>query len=183
MNDTPENRPSEETDPASADPVSDPVAALQAKLLEAEARAATARDAQLRAIAELDNVRRRLERELQTGLKYANENLLRELVNICDSLELGLKAAENPEVQAQAKALIEGKQLTYKQLMALLEKNGVRQLDPKGKPFNPDHHQAMSMVESTAVPANHVLDVMQKGYTLHDRLLRPAMVVVAKAPA
>lgn len=182
MTDTPEHRPSDEM-PSAADAAADPVAALQAQLVDAEARAATARDAQLRAIAELDNVRRRLERELQTGLKYANETLLRELVNICDSLELGLKAAESSEVQVQARALIEGKQLTYKQLMALLEKNGVRQLDPKGKPFNPDQHQAMTMVESASVPPNHVVDVMQKGYTLHDRLLRPAMVVVAKSPA
>jgi molecular chaperone GrpE len=181
MNDTPDNRPTEDGAQAEG-PADDSLASLQAQLLQAEARAATARDAQLRAIAELDNVRRRLEREFQTGLKYANENLLRELVSVCDSLELGLKAAEKADMQDQAKALVEGKQLTYRQLMALLEKNGVRQLDPAGKPFNPDQHQAMSMVESAEVPPNHVLNVMQKGYTLHDRLLRPATVVVAKAP-
>jgi molecular chaperone GrpE len=179
MNDTPET-PTEKADEGDQ---ADPLAALQVQLADAEARAAAARDAQLRAAAELDNIRRRLERELQTGLKYANESLLRELVNICDSLELGLKAAESAEVKDQAKALIEGKQLTYKQLMALLEKNGVKQLDPKGKPFNPDQHQAMSAVESRDVPPNHVLSVMQKGYTLHDRLLRPATVVITKAPA
>ncbi|HZP13572.1 MAG TPA: nucleotide exchange factor GrpE [Nevskiaceae bacterium] len=175
MNDTPE------TDPAAE--AQDPIAVLQAQLADAEARAATARDAQLRAVAELDNIRRRLERDKDAAVKFANENLLRELTNISDSLELGLKAAESADVKDQAKALIEGKQLTYKQLMALLEKYGVKQIDPTGKPFNPDLHQAMSMVPSDDVPANHVLSVMQKGYTLHDRLLRPATVVVAKAPA
>ena len=175
MNDTPETQ----AEPAA----DDPIAVLQAQLADAEARASTARDAQLRAVAELDNIRRRLEREKDASVKFANENLLRELVTICDSLELGLKAAESAEVKDQAKALIEGKQLTYKQLMALLETYGVKQLDPRGKLFNPDQHQAMSMVESKDVPPNHVLNVMQKGYTLHDRLLRPATVVVAKAPA
>jgi len=177
MNDTPET-PAEPTADSQ-----DPIAVLQAQLADAEARAATARDAQLRAVAELDNIRRRLERDKDAAVKFANENLLRELTNICDSLELGLKAAESADVKDQAKALIEGKQLTYKQLMALLEKYGVKQLDPKGKPFDPDRHQAMSMVESKDVPPNHVLNVMQKGYTLHDRRLRPATVVVAKAPA
>ena len=176
MNDTPD------TEEQPAEGSADPLASLQAQLADAEARAATARDAQLRAIAELDNIRRRLERDKDAAVKFANEKLLGELVAICDSLELGLKAAESADVKDQAKALIEGKQLTYKQLMALLEKYGVKQLDPTGKPFNPDQHQAMSMVESKDVPPNHVLSVMQKGYMLHDRLLRPATVVIAKAP-
>src|SRR3546814_12120258 len=77
----------------------------------------------------------------------------------------------------------EGMQLTYRQLMSVLEKHGVKQIDPVGQPFNPDFHQAMTMAPSTDVPANHVLSVMQKGYRQHDRLLRPGMVVVARAPA
>jgi molecular chaperone GrpE len=180
---TPE-KPGTPTDPQrEAVDGADPMAALQAQLIDAEARAAQARDAQLRATADLENVRRRLERDFQNSQKYANENLLRELLGVADSLELGLKAAESAgDTQAQAKALVEGKQLTYKQLMAVLEKQGVRQLDPQGQAFNPDQHQAMSMVESDRVPANHVLEVMQKGYKLHDRLLRPATVVVARKP-
>ena len=157
------------------------IAALKAALAEAEARAAAARDSQLRAVAETENVRRRLERDAASTLKYANERVLGELLAIADSLELGLQAAAKPDAQAQA--LSEGMQLTHRQLMAALEKNGVKQLDPKGEPFNPDAHQAVTMVESTTVAANHVLEVMQKGYKLHERLLRPAMVVVAKAPA
>lgn len=180
MNDTPETQTARPTGEAAA--TAEPGAALQAQLAAAEARAAAAKDAQLRAMADLDNARRRLERDFQTSLRYANEGLLRELLSVCDSLELGLKAAEGADPQTQAKALIEGKQLTYRQLMAVLEKHGVRQLDPKGEPFDPEQHQAMSMVESAEVPPNHVLQVMQKGYRLHDRLLRPATVIVARAP-
>lgn len=157
------------------------IAALKAALEEAEARAAAARDAQLRAAAEAENVRRRVERDAESSRKYAAEKLLGDLLAIVDSLELGLKAAEAPE--AQVKALAEGMQLTHRQLMAMLEKQGVKPVDPQGEPFNPDLHSAMTMAESTEVAANHVLSVMQKGYRLHERLLRPAMVVVAKAPA
>lgn len=156
------------------------IVTLKLALAESEARAAAAKDAQLRAVAETENVRRRLERDAASTLKYANERVLGDLLAVADSLELGLKAAEAPE--AQVKAMAEGMQLTHRQLMSTLEKNGVKQVDPKGEAFNPDAHQAMTMLESTTVPPNHVLEVMQKGYKLHDRLLRPAMVVVAKAP-
>lgn len=154
--------------------------ALTAALADAETRAASARDAQLRAVADTENLRRRLERDAANTLKYAAEKILSDLLAVADSLELGLKAAELPD--AQVSALREGMALTHRQLMASLEKNGVKQLDPKGEPFNPDAHQAMTMIESMDVAPNHVLEVMQKGYKLHERLLRPAMVVVAKAP-
>lgn len=172
MTDTPEQA-------ADADAGSE-LEALRARLADAETRAGAAKDAQLRAIADLENTRRRLEREASNNLKYAAEKLLGELLAVADSLELGLKAAEGADTSA--KALGEGMQLTYRQLMSVLEKNGVRQIDPLGQPFNPDFHQAMSMAPSAEVPANHVLSVMQKGYSLHERLLRPAMVVVARAP-
>ena len=157
------------------------ITALKAQLAEAEAKAAAARDAQLRAAAEAENTRRRLERDADASRKYASEKLLGDLLAVADSLELGLKASEAPE--AQVKALAEGMQLTYRQLMAFLEKNGVKPVNPVGEAFNPDAHQAMTMIESAEMPANHVLSVMQKGYKLHERLLRPAMVAVAKAPA
>ncbi len=168
-------------EPSTADAGIDEQALLRAQLEDAEARAAAAKDAQLRAAADLENTRRRLEREASNNLKYAAEKLLNELLAVADSLELGLKAAEGAE--GPAKAMGEGMQLTYRQLMSVLEKNGVRQIDPSGQPFNPDFHQAMTMAESADVPANHVLSVMQKGYSLHERLLRPAMVVVARAPS
>lgn len=157
------------------------IAALKALLVEAEAKATAARDAQLRAAAEAENTRRRLERDAEATRKYASEKLLGDLLAITDSLELGIKASESPE--AQVKALAEGMQLTYRQLMAFMEKNGVRAVDPQGEAFNPDAHQAMTMVETIDVAPNHVMAVMQKGYKLHERLLRPAMVVVSKAPA
>lgn len=175
MTDIPE--PAEETTDTDAGNELD---ALRAQINDAEARAMAAKDAQLRATADLENTRRRLERDAANSLKYAAEKLLNELLAVADSLELGLKATETAD--ASAKALAEGMQLTHRQLMSVLEKNGVRQLDPVGQPFNPDFHQAMTMVPSADVPANHVLSVMQKGYSLHERLLRPAMVVVARAP-
>lgn len=159
----------------------DELATLRAQLAEAEARAAEAKDAQLRAVADMENTRRRLERDAANNLKFAGEKLLSELLAVADSLELGLKAAENAG-EGPIKAMAEGMQLTYRQLMSVFEKNGVKQLDPTGQPFNPDFHQAMSMVPSADVPPNHVLSVMQKGYSLHERLLRPAMVMVARAP-
>lgn len=172
---------SETPETPAVEPAIDELTMLKLQLEEAEARAAGAKDAQLRAVADLENTRRRLERDAASNLKYAAEKLLGDLLAVADSLELGLKAAENADAATQAMA--EGMNLTYRQLMSVLEKNGVRLIDPVGQPFNPDFHQAMTMVPSADVPANHVLSVMQKGYSLHERLLRPAMVVVARAPA
>lgn len=163
-----------------APPEAGELASLQARLAEAEGRAASARDAQLRAIADLDNVRKRAEREMANAGKYVAEKLLGELLGVADSLDLGLAAAAKPG--AQVATLSEGLQLTHKQLLATLEKHGVKQVDPQGQAFNPDLHEAVTMLPSAEVPPNHVLQVMQKGYRLHERLLRPAMVVVAKAP-
>ncbi|WP_420465900.1 nucleotide exchange factor GrpE [Panacagrimonas sp.] len=156
------------------------LAACLAKLDEAQTQAASARDAQLRAVADLDNVRKRAEREVANATRYGSEKLLGELLGVADSLDLGLAAAAKPE--AQLGALVEGMQLTQKQLLAMLERHGVSQVDPAGQPFNPDLHEAVSMLPSAEVAPNHVLNVMQKGYRLHDRLLRPAMVIVARAP-
>lgn len=153
---------------------------LRSKVAEAEAKAAAARDAHLRAVAEFDNLRKRAERDVQAARQYGAEKLLGELLGVADSLDLGLAAAAKPE--AQMAALTEGMQLTLRQLLATLEKHGVKQVDPVGEPFNPDLHEAVTMLPSADVAPNHVLNVMQKGYRLHDRLLRPAMVVVAKAP-
>lgn len=181
MSENVENTPSPAADSAPDLAPDTELDALKSRLAQAEAQAQAAKDAQLRALADMENTRRRLERDAQNSLKYGAEKLLGELLGVCDSLELGLKAAGAAEGPAQA--LAEGMQLTYRQLMSVLEKHGVKQIDPAGQPFNPDFHQAMTMVESADVAPNHVLSVMQKGYALHDRLLRPAMVVVARAPA
>lgn len=180
MSDTPQDAQIN-PDAAAAETSPEPeIDALLAQLADAESRVAAARDAQLRTAAEAENTRRRLERDADATRKYASEKLLNDLLAIADSLELGIKAADAPE--AQVKALAEGMHLTHRQLMAFFEKNGVKQLDPAGEPFNPDAHQAMTMMESSVVAPNHVVSVMQKGYKLHERLLRPAMVMVAKAP-
>ncbi|WP_428309318.1 nucleotide exchange factor GrpE [Hydrocarboniphaga sp.] len=156
------------------------LAALSAQIEELRAQAQSAKEAQLRALAELDNVRKRAEREIDQSRKFGVEKLLNELLGISDSVELGIQAAAAPDVQV--KTIVEGLELTRRQLVAVLEKQGVSQVDPKGQPFNPDFHEAVSMVPSSEVAPNHVLNVMQKGYKLHDRLLRPAMVIVARAP-
>lgn len=167
--------------PADADTAAaNDLATLQSRLAEAEAAVTAARDQALRAAAELDNVRKRAEREIDNARKYGAERVLGDLLAIADSLELGLKAALVPEASAQS--IAEGLTLTQKQLVMMLEKHGVVAVDPAGQPFNPELHEAVSAIPSSEVAPNHVLDVMQKGYRLHERLLRPAMVMVAKAP-
>jgi molecular chaperone GrpE len=156
------------------------LAALTAQIEDLRAQAQSAKEAQLRALAELDNVRKRAEREIDQSRKFGAEKLLNELLGISDSVDLGIQAASAPDVQV--KTIVEGLELTRRQLVAVLEKQGVSQVDPKGQLFNPDFHEAVSMVPSSDVPPNHVLNVMQKGYKLHERLLRPAMVIVARAP-
>jgi molecular chaperone GrpE len=152
---------------------------LKAALAEAQAKAAENWDKALRATAELENVRRRVERESATLQKYALERILTDLVTVNDSLELALKAVAG-ETEETRKHL-EGIELTHKQLWQALERHGVTLVDPQGQPFNPELHEAVSMVESAEIGPGHVVSVMQKGYRLHDRLLRPAMVVVSKA--
>ncbi len=172
-----------EPTPAALDPdnlLSSQLDSLHEKLAEAETAAAVAKDQQLRAAAELENVRKRAEREIDSARKYGAERVLGDLLTISDSLELGLKAASGPD--ASVRSILEGLALTQKQFLMMFEKYGVAVVDPAGQPFNPEFHEAVSVVPSADVPANQVLGVMQKGYRLHDRLLRPAMVVVAKAP-
>lgn len=183
MTDTPET-PDYAPSPESALPESDELTLLRSQLADAESRASTARDAQLRAIAELDNVRKRAEREIANGARYGSERLLADLLGVCDSLELGLKAAQQAAQQADASGadkLVEGMQLTQQQLQQVLSKHGVVELVPVGQPFDPNLHEAMTMVPSAQLPPNHVIEVLQKGYRLHERLLRPAMVVVSRA--
>ncbi|ROH90970.1 nucleotide exchange factor GrpE [Stagnimonas aquatica] len=155
------------------------LARLRDQLAEAQLALTAARDAQLRAAAEAENRIRRAENEAAKARKFASEEVLKDFLHITDSLELGLKAAGTVP-DGVAKALVDGVQMTLKQLLSALEKHGVRQIDPHGQPFNAEHHQAMSMAPGGELPANHVLSVMQKGYSLHDRLLRPALVVVSQ---
>jgi molecular chaperone GrpE len=154
---------------------------LKAHALLLEREIQLLKEQELRTRAELDNVRKRAERDTKQQIRFSNERLLGDLLGAIDSLELGLKAAEKPEATAQS--IGEGMALTLRQLNGILERHGVSVIDPQGQPFNPELHEAVSSLESTQIPPNHVSNVMQKGYRLHERLLRPAMVIVAKAPA
>lgn len=151
--------------------------ALAKQLAEAETTIVGLREAILRERAEIDNQRKRLQRDLEQTLKYANEKLLRELLSVYDGMEHGLAADA-----ADAGALREGMQLTLKALHKLGEANGLAEVNPLGEAFNSETQQAMSMVPSTEKTSGTVMAVMQKGYVLNGRLLRPALVSVAKEP-
>jgi len=129
----------------------------------------------LRERADLENQRKRIARDVEQARRFANEKLLGELLPVFDSLDAGLSAAG-----AEPSPLRDGLEMTYKQLLKVAADNGLTLLDPTGQPFNPEHHQAISQVDVAAVAPGHVAQVFQKGYLLNDRLLRPALVVVAK---
>ena len=152
---------------------------LQAKLAAAEAKAQENWDHLLRTRAEMDNLRRRTERELENAHKYALERFSQELLPVKDSLEMGLAAGQADG--AELANLLEGTELTLKMLNTVMEKFAIKEINPLDEPFNPELHQAMTMLEAPDKAPNTVINVMQKGYTLNDRLIRPAMVVVSKA--
>ena len=137
----------------------------------------------LRANAELENSKRRARQDIENAHKYALEKFVQELLPVKDSLEMGLAAADNSSGQEGTNALKEGIVLTLKMFETALEKFSVQMLDPLGEAFDPSSHQAMTLQESTEHAPNTVIAVMQKGYRLNDRLIRPAMVVVSKAIA
>jgi molecular chaperone GrpE len=153
---------------------------LSLLLEDARAKADEHWEAFLRTKAELENLRKRSSRELENARKFGHESLVQELLPVWDSLELGLSAAA--EAGADAGKLREGMELTLKMLATAMEKHGVVQLDPLGERFDPEYHQAMSMQESAEAEPGSVVAVIQKGYTLNGRLVRPALVMVAKAP-
>lgn len=150
------------------------------KLLEqAQAKAEEHYDQMMRAHAELENLKRRHERDLENAHKYALDRFVAELLGVWDSLELGHSAAQDEA--ADVHKLREGTELTLKMLGDAMGKFGVEQIDPLNQPFNPELHQAMSMQPRADVPPNTVVTVVQKGYTLNGRLVRPAMVMVSQA--
>jgi molecular chaperone GrpE len=138
-------------------------------------------DQLIRAKAELENLRKRSQRDLENAHKFAVEKFSRDMLQVWDSLELGHEAAQDEN--ADVAKLKEGTELTLKLLMSVMEKNGIQQIYPAGEPFNPEYHQAMAVQERGDVEPNTVVDVVQKGYLLNGRLIRPAMVMVAKAPS
>jgi molecular chaperone GrpE len=171
-----DNNPLSESDLADAG--SAVPAEAGAALAAAEAKASENWNSYLRAVAELENYRKRMERELDNARKYAIERFAQELVSVADSLEAGITAG----TANSGSALLEGSTATLKQLLRAFEKAGIKVIDPLGQPFDPAWHEAMVAQESRDAPANSVLSVIQKGYSLNGRLLRPARVVVSKAP-
>jgi molecular chaperone GrpE len=148
-------------------------------LEDARAKADEHWDQLLRARAELENLRRRHASELEKAHKYALDNFVKELLQVRDSLELGHDAAR--EGSADVDKLIEGTELTLKLLTDVMTKFGVEQIDPEGEAFNPELHQAMTTQPRSDVPPNTVVSVVQKGYALNGRLVRPALVMVSSA--
>lgn len=167
--------------PEQAEAASQPevsVESLLAELEQSRARAAELQDQALRVAAEMQNVRRRAERDVENAHKYALEKFGADLLPVVDSLERGLQAAGTDE---STQAVREGVELTLRILTDVLRKHGVEAVESVGQPFNPSLHEAMSMVPSPDHAPNTVMAVLQKGYTLNGRLVRPAMVVVAAA--
>lgn len=150
------------------------IASLSAQVEGLQQEIASARDQMLRAAAEAQNVRRRAEADIEKAHKFALEKFARELLPVVDSLEKATEAMAGVDESQK-----EGVEMTLQLYLAAMEKFQIKQLNPLGQTFDPQYHEAMSMVPNPALPTNTVMDVLQKGYTLNERLLRPAMVVVA----
>jgi molecular chaperone GrpE len=153
----------------------EPAPDLQAALERAEATAADNWNRYLRAAAELENVRRRAARDVEQARRSGIERFAAELINVIDGLEMGLESGQNATVES----LLAGKEATLRLLRGVFDRFGIETLDPVGQPFDPQLHEAMSMQPAPGAEPGSVLVVMQKGYRLNDRLLRPARVVVA----
>jgi len=161
---------------APATPSADPAAA-------AAQEAAGLRDRLLRALAEMENLRKRTEREVVDARLYGVTTFARDILTVADNMHRALNALD-VELRAQAdagiKALLDGVELTERELLNVLEKHGVKKLEPIGQKFDPHRHQAMYEVPDTSVPAGHVVQVVQAGYLIGERVLRPALVAIAK---
>lgn len=162
------HEPIPDTPEASDAAATDELEALRAELEQLKAQSLVER-------ADLENQRKRIAREIETARKFANERLLADLLPVFDSLDAGLAAAG-----ADAGALRDGLELTYRQLLKVAGDNGLSVVDPTGAAFDPEHHQAISQVDAGDAAPGSVVQVFQKGYLLNGRLLRPAMVVVAR---
>jgi len=175
--DQPRTPDAEEDSGAAADESPGTSTALDA----AEAQVASLKDQLLRVHAEMDNLRRRSQRDVENAHKYGVERLLGEMLPVLDSLEKGLESAGVLEGDA-AKAVAEGMALSHKLLLDTLSRFGMKPVNPLGEPFNPQWHEAIAMVANPDMEPNSVMEVLQRGYMLHDRVLRAAKVVVTKAP-
>jgi molecular chaperone GrpE len=176
-----QNKPADaETDQTAA-----PEAAAEDRVATLEAEVASLKDQLLRAVAETENTRRRAQRDREDASKYAVSSFAKELVTVADNLRRALDAvpAEGREQDEMLKSLAVGVEATERQLFAAFDRAGIKRIDPAGDMFDPNFHQVMFEIENTGKAAGTVVQVLQPGYTIHGRLLREAMVGVAKAGA
>jgi molecular chaperone GrpE len=159
----------------------------EAQIEKLQQELAQMKDQWLRTVADGENIRKRAEREIQEARKYAVGEFARDMIGVAENLKRALEcttpAALDAEGAGLLKTIYSGVDMTLKDLLSTFERYGLKRLDPKGQPFDHNVHQAVAQVEDVSVPAGNVVQVIQAGYTLHDRLLVPAMVAVAKAPA
>jgi len=159
--------------------VQDELQDMEQALGAAERELALHRDAMLRMQAEMENLRKRLIRDLEKSRRFALEGFMKDLLQVRDTLERGLDMIDE---NATVESLKEGKELTLKMLTKVMGDHGLKVVDPALEPFNPEFHEAVTVVPSAEHDENTVIEVLQKGFTLHDRLIRPAMVVVTRKP-
>jgi molecular chaperone GrpE len=152
---------------------------LEEALAAAEQDLAKHRDAMLRMQAEMENLRKRLLRDVERSRKFALERIMKDLLEVRDSMERGLEAADD---SATVESLREGQQLTLRMLAKVMEDHDLELIDPQGQPFDPELHEAMTVMPSAEAEEGTVIEVLQKGFRLHDRLIRPARVVVSRKP-
>jgi len=184
MNDS-DTRPPSDDNPAPAnDPAVQPEPAVAPKpSTSLDRELAETKDRLLRTLADMDNMRKRTEREVADARIYGISNFARDILGVADNMHRAMAALDD-ELRAKAdeptKVLLEGVELTERELMNVLEKHGVKRIEPLGQKFDPNRHQAMYEIEDASVPAGTVVQVMQAGYLIGDRMLRPALVAVAK---
>lgn len=152
------------------------IAELEAYILEADKRE---QEIQLRTQAEIQNIRRRAEQDVEKAHKFALEKFSKEILNVVDNLERGLDALDKAVTDETTQALVDGVEMTHKEFINTLAKFGVVAMGEVGEAFNPELHEAISMQPAEGIEANHISTVLQKGYTLQGRVIRPAMVMVA----
>jgi len=177
MSSHPEQDPTVSPDAPEAEPQTE-AERLTAELATAQVQLTEARDAQLRAYAEMENVRKRAQRDVEAAHRYAVERFAADMIEVRDTLELGIAAG----TAAEAASLVEGMEATLRMIDKAFERAGIAVVDPAGQSFNPEFHEAMVTQPTADQPPGSVLAVVQKGFTLNGRLLRPARVVIARAP-
>jgi len=153
---------------------------LSTELNALKQKADEERDRLLRVLAEFENYKKRMNRQMEEYKKYANEALLKEMLSVVDNLERALSTSSNAVDNPKATCVIEGVEMTLNEILKVFEKFNVTPFDAQGKPFDPAYHEAVMQQPSDEYPGNTVINVLQKGYMIHDRLLRPAMVIVSK---